>query len=63
MTLSHCALLLASLAPIAIASVARAQGVAPTLGPRVAVEGGIVAGELSAKGCRYGSPTSLTASR
>ena len=61
MTLSHFALLLASLAPIAIASAARAEGVVPVLGPRIAVDGGIVAGLqtgelLSFKGIPFAAP-------
>jgi len=57
MTLSHFAVLLAALAPLALSSATRAQG----LGPRIAVDGGIVAGvqtgELASfKGIPFAAP-------
>jgi para-nitrobenzyl esterase len=61
MTLSHFVILLAALAPMALASAARAQTTAPALGPRVSTDAGVVvgmqAGELSSfKGIPFAAP-------
>jgi para-nitrobenzyl esterase len=61
MTLSHLAVVIATLAPLAVSVAARAQGSALGAGPRIAVEGGIVAGvqasELASfKGIPFAAP-------
>ena len=61
MTLSHFAVLLAAIAPLAFVNVARAQGPTPRLGPRVDVEGGAIVGVqtgelMSYKGVPFAAP-------